>query len=137
MSDSNGVIRIGKKGIKKFAFGDAEPFEVEIVGAWQKWLVVDESFRPPQFNEDGTPNENRNVSNESAGEYYKAAQDFVKGLGAGDVTPAEALEFLARLKEEWDNLITFFRPRSRDERDSPDFSDSPSAELQFSEEPAT
>lgn len=142
--NGNGVIRINRKGIKKFAFGDGEPFDVDIVIVQQQWLVIDESFRPPEINDDGTTNENRAVPNDQSAAYYEAARDFVSKLASVNnkgeitrVTIAEALEFLARLREQWSDLVSFFRPRSRDERESPDTSTSPSVEILYSEEPGT
>ena len=42
---SNGVIRVGRKGRKKFAFGEGEPFEVDVVVAFQEWICIDDGFR--------------------------------------------------------------------------------------------
>ena len=42
MSANNGIIRIGRKGIAKFAFGsDGEPFEVDVVVAFQRWIEIE------------------------------------------------------------------------------------------------
>lgn len=127
MSSSNGVIRIGRKGIKKFAFGDNKPFEVDVVVAFQEWITVDDNFRPIEENEEG----NRPIPLAEMPAYHAAAQSFVQGLGGGEVTVAEALDFIARLREQYDELAVFFRPKSREKLDSPGTSE---AELQFSEE---
>lgn len=134
--NNNGVIKIERKGIKKFAFGDNEIFSVDVITVWQQWLIIDERFRPDEFKNDGTPNEDRSIPTEDVPAYYNAAVQFIKDIGGGEVTIAEALEFLARLKEEWSDLVSFFRPRSRDERESSDSLETPSVELQFSEETA-
>ncbi len=112
MSAANGIIRIGRKGTKKFAFGDDGPvFEVDVVTAFQAWVCIDEGFR----------NEEDDIPNEQMPEYHASAVRFVIGLGGGDaVTTAEALDFLARLREQYNEVAVFFRPRSREERDSPD-----------------
>jgi hypothetical protein len=140
MSANNGVIRIGRKGIKKFAFGDDEPFEVDIVVAFQEWVGVDESFRPTDPDTEG----NRSIPTDQMMAFHQAAVDFVEGLankawadGAGtpppavDLTKAEALDFIARLREQYDELAVFFRPKSREKPDSQDTS---AAELRFSVE---
>lgn len=132
MSASNGVIRIGRKGLKKFAFGEPDPkdpnkgvFEVDVVVAFQQWIVIDDQFRQVSEGED------RSIPTAEMPVYHQAAQEFVRGLGGGEVTVAEALDFIARLHEQWDELVVFFRPKLRQEPDLPDTS---GAELRFSVE---
>lgn len=128
MSGSNGVIRIGRKGLKKFAFGDdGAPFEIDVVATFQRWIEIDEQFRPEESNEEGS----RSIPTTRMPEYHQTAVLFIKELGGGKVTIAEALDFLARLRECYDELVVFFRPKSREERDSPDTSE---VELRFSAE---
>lgn len=126
----NGVIRIGRKGIKKFAFGeDGEVFSVDVVVAFQEWIRIDEEFR--ERSEDHT------VLLGDMVDYHRAAVEFAGGLAAnahGDrpkITTAEALDFIARLREQYDELVDFFRPKSREEPDSHGTS---GVELQFSTE---
>jgi hypothetical protein len=120
VSASNGVIKIARKGKKKFAFGeDGEPFEVDVVAAWQDWLNVDEPLR----------GEDDKIADWDA--YHQAAVDFAYRTSGGTldangvqvppctITIAEALDFIARLREVYDDLAVFFRPRSREERASP------------------
>lgn len=132
MSRDNGVIRVGRKGRKKFAFGeDGEPFEVDVVVAFQEWISIDDGFR------DRT--DDRSVAIGDMAEYHNAARNFVERLANApktpeykdvcEVTTAEALDFIARLREQYDELSAFFQPRSRVERDSPATSE---AELRFS-----
>ncbi len=133
MSASNGVIRVGRKGKKKFAFGeDGTPFEVDVVVAFQEWIAVDDSFRE-QF-------ENRTIPTGAMRDYHAAALEFVSRLACNnqevempEITTAEALDFLARLREQYDEIADFFHPKSRDERASQGTS---AVGLRFSEEPA-
>lgn len=132
MSASNGVIRIGRKGKKKFAFGDGEPFTVDIVTAWQQWIGIDDAFRPDEEDANG----NRPIPLAEIPGYQQSAVEFVRELAGDacrdeDITPAEALDFIARLKEQYDELAVFFRPKSPQERASPATSE---AELRFSVE---
>lgn len=122
MSD-NGVIRIGKKGIKKFAFGDGEPFSVDVVTVFHQWLAIDDGFRQEQ--------EDRRIPLAEMGGYNAAAQSFVQELCGCEITTAEALDFIARLREQYDELADFFQPKSPEKQDSPASSE---VELQFSEE---
>lgn len=129
MSASNGVIRIGRKGIKKFAFGEDGPvFEVDVVGAFQRWIAIDESFRGDSGEE--------KVKTIDMPQYHQAAVTFAEELGGpaytGKVTIAEALDFKARLQEQYEELADFFRPKSREKPDSLGTS---GAELRFSVEP--
>lgn len=135
MSANNGVIRVGRKGRKKFAFGEegtpgSEPFEIDVVVAFQQWVSIDESFREN--------NEDRAVKVAEIPAYHGEAVKFVKDLArdpvtmaAPEISVAEALDFLARLREQYDELATFFRPKSREKQDSPDSSE---AGLRFSAE---
>lgn len=139
MSSSNGVIRVGRKGLKKFAFGeDGRPFEVDVVVAFQLWITIDDGFRPVEEDKDG----NRPIPVADYPAYHQAAVAFVQGLAAEDrgdgkdkvlpdITTAEALDFIARLREQYDELVVFFRPKLRGEPDSPATS---GAELRFSAE---
>ena len=127
MSANNGVIRIGRKGLKKFAFGDdGPPFEVDVVVAFRQWIDVDERFRPEEEDAEG----NRSIPTAVMQDYHEAARQFVQGLATvrdkegretyvPAITVAETLDFLARLREQYDELTVFFRAKSRDEPDSP------------------
>lgn len=135
MSSGNGVIRVGRKGKKKFAFGeDGEPFEVDVVVAFQEWIAIDDSFREHEDRED------RTVAVADMARYHQAAVDFAVASTGGNphavpaegITTAEALEFIARLREQYDELADFFVPRKREEPASPATS---GAELRFSMEP--
>ncbi len=122
MSASNGVIRIGRKGIKKFAFGeDGAPFEVDVVAAFQRWCCIDDTFRDDEND--------RKIPVERMPEYHQAAVGFVAELQLANipagyeesspVSIAEALDFIARLREQYDELADFFLPRKRVEDESP------------------
>lgn len=135
MSENNGVIRVGRKGTKKFAFGeDGLPFAVDVVVAFQQWICIDDAVRE-QY-------ENRDIPASGMAAYNQAAVEFVRGLATPrggsldaaeppDLTTAEALDFIARLCEEHDKLVDFFRPRKREKERLPDTS---GVDLQFSEE---
>jgi hypothetical protein len=144
MSANNGVIRIGRKGIKRFAFGeDGKPFEVDVVVAFQGWLCIDDEFREHEGCVD------RSIKTTDMPEFHQAAVNYVQSLAYNPVgygidgrgmplpsptpqlTVAEAMEFLALLREEYDALLTFFQPRSPAKPDLPDTSE---VGLRFSEE---
>lgn len=139
--NGDGVVRIGRKGTKKFAFGeDGAPFEVDVVCAMHGWIAVDEQFRTEEeTGSDGTVY--KVIPTADMNEYHAAAVGYVcslatkesVGSGKPEITTAEALDFIARLREEYDALADFFRAKRRKEEDSPDTS---AAELRFSEEPA-
>lgn len=123
----SGVIRIGSKGRKQFAIGDeGEPFEVDVVDAFQQW----QDLYNAMVDEDG------NISDQLA--FHERAVQFVKHLAgdkytgdAGVISRGEAFDFLARLREQYDEVADFFQPKSREERGSPASS---GVELRFSEE---
>ena len=133
MSANNGVIRIGRKGIKKFAFGEeGAAFDVEIVVAFQRWIAMDKQFR--QDDGDGT------ILTEDMPAYHQAAVAYaqeISGYGQDEatlITTAEALDFIARLREQYDELVDFFQPRLRPEPGSPDTSEAASEHLFSAEE---
>lgn len=151
MSESNGkgVIRITRKGRKSFCFGEegtpgSKPFVVDVVDVFHRWLATYDSFRQEEEDEDGErpiPPENRDA-------YHEAAIKFVEDLRKTSMTPGddgsaggyeqvsvgEALDFFARLREEYDALLVFMRPKLREERDSPASSEEGSVELRYSVE---
>jgi hypothetical protein len=141
VSSNNGVIRIGRKGRKKFAIGDEDDarklpvFEVDVVTAFQKWIVVDEEFRPTEEDADG----NRYVPTADKEAYNLAAVALVEALGGdeyvGKVTTSEAFDLIARLREAYDDVAVFFLARSREERALPATS-AVGSELRFSAEGA-
>lgn len=105
---AEGVIHIGRKGTKKFAFGEDGPeFSVDVVTVFQEWVNIDEGLR-----NDGA------VKAEDMPAYHAAAVEFATRLSssdAGTITTAEALDFIARLREQYDELSSFFVPRKREE----------------------
>lgn len=143
MSANNGVIRIGRKGLKKFAFGEegspgSEEFQVDVVSVFTEWLNIEDGFRPDEADADG----NRPIPRAELPAYHNAAVMFVERLRKGDknhpdyqpINVGEALDFFARLREEFDKLLTFFRPRSIEKQDSSDSSEEPSTQQRFSVE---
>ncbi len=136
----NGVIRIGRKGRKKFAFGeDGQAFEVNVVSAMQEWIILDGQFRDERMSCAASTDEARTLKDIDIPEYHKLALSFSKkcaavgGVEVIDICEAEALDFLARLRECYDEMVDFFHPKSREKRGSPDSSE---PALQFSEEPS-
>ena len=126
----DGVIRIGRKGRKKFAFGEeGEPFEVDVVEAFQEWVCREEVIRD-QYEDGAIPTRDMPQYNAAAVAFAIDAQG---GPCKGTVTVAEARDFIARLRECYDEVADFFRARSRDEPESPASS---GVALVFSEEQA-
>lgn len=129
MSENNGVIRVGRKGRKKFAFGEeGTPFEVDVVVAFQQWIAIDDTFRENQ--------EDRTIPTADMEAYHQAALNFVVGLAGHNsntdgISTAEALDFIARLSEQYDEVSVFFRPKSLDE---PESADTSAVEMRFSAE---
>ena len=114
----NGVVRIGKKGKKKFAFGDDGPvFEVDVVVTWSYWQTKRAEFQEP------FPDDPKMVwiPPTKTMAYQQAVVDFCHQLQANSkppsgfpaVTLAEALEFLAKIEEEYEELKVFFQPKSK------------------------
>lgn len=131
-NSTDGVIRIGRKGLRKFAFGDDGPvFEVDVVVAFQRWVEIDDGFRTEEDknSKDGS----RSISISDLPAYHAEAVNFVAELGGGRATTAEALDFIARLREQYDELADFFQPKSRREQESLATSEAHSA-LEFSVE---
>lgn len=132
MSLNNGVIRIGKKGLVQFAFNeDGKPFTVDVVVAFYEWVSIDEQFRERTDDRSILPGDMPKYHDEAVLFAKRMATD---PLGPGvevDITTAQALDFIARLREQYDEVAVFFRPKLKKERESPDTS---VAELKYSEE---
>ncbi len=117
MSSSNGtgVIHIGRKGRKKFSFGEGPSFEVDVVKAWDEWADIDRSFRVP----DPTDPKATIVPDDAFTSYRQARTAYVKQLsGVDDLSEAECLEFMAKVGDEVKDLRVFFQPRSASEPSS-------------------
>jgi hypothetical protein len=124
MSETNGsgIIRIGKKGLRKFTFDeDADAFEIDVIAAQAQWLELDRQFR----------DDNNEVPPDKLIALNEEARRFAMEL-AYDTKPkrilsiAEALEFLKLLNEEAGRLADFFTPK-----DSEVPSSRESSELRF------
>jgi hypothetical protein len=101
MSEGNGesVIKIERRGIRKFALGDGEPFAVDVVHVVNEWYDVDRTFR----NEAGV------VPPEKVKDYHAAVLKFVRDLAQdGAVNMAEAQGLMKRLTDEAEALQRFF-----------------------------
>jgi hypothetical protein len=117
MSESNGqdVFRITRKGRKKFAFGEGQPFEVDVIAVGNQWYEISERFR----DKDGK------VPPDQTEAFNKAMILFVTELsgaaseGPETITLTEALEFLKLINEEGDRLRGFFTRESSAVSSSP------------------
>ena len=118
MSEGNGILKIGRKGKKKFAIGDGAPFEIDVIAENNRWIRLSNEYCTEK-NEDGQMvcPRNQMEARELAGWQYVQQIS-----GTADVTLAEALEFLSVLAEEAGKLQPFFKPRSSDEPSSPEHS---------------
>ena len=124
-ANGESIIKIGRKGKRTFVLGeDGKPFTIDVVAVYYDYLDLDKNFR----DDKGV------VPDDRIGPLNKAAWDYVKdvaGTGGGDAsdcTLAEALEFLATLRKEYDKLKSFFEIDSPEESSSP----TPSETLRFS-----
>jgi hypothetical protein len=129
MSEHNGIIRIGRKGIKKFAFGDGPAFEVDVVAVFQEFLRIDDVFRPAEEDEGGF----RRMPLDQVSHFHGRLLEFVQQLSNQTVSTGEALDFFARVREEYDALADFFLPKRRKKDESSATSEEGS--LRFSAEP--
>ncbi len=117
MSVTNGVVRIGKKGIKKFAFGDGPEFEVDAIAASNDWDEFSEQFW--EVGPDGTK------TLKSGKEYYTYLQQWVTQLNNGvPVSQMEAAEFLKEIRLYVESCADFFDIRRHKKQPSPGSSES-------------
>lgn len=115
------IIKIGMHGRRKFQFGDDDSFivEVDVVAATNAWTDIDRNFR----GDDGK------IPADTIKAVNHALWDFVKGLimnsASGDerqqqkaadicdrMSLTTALEFMARLTEESQQMRSFFEVKS-------------------------
>lgn len=128
---TNGILRIGRKGKRTFAFGaegtpDEVVFEVDVVAVYNQWVVLRNQFT----------DENGQVLDTNLDACNRATWQFVQDLtkspakpeGVAELTLAEVLEFIALIGEEKEKLAGFFVPRSSEKPSLPE-----STELRFSE----
>lgn len=122
MSQTNGVVRIGRKGMVKFAIGeDGPPFDLDVVRVFDEWAQIDQSYR----------DENGVIAKDQIIAWSGARGSFVQkllndvytmyvGVAAPTLTGAEVGDFMARLTEEVDKLRSFFEPRLQNKPTSPE-----------------
>ncbi len=108
----NGVVRIARKGLVKFAFGDGPEFQIDVIAVYDEWWQADASMRT-----DGKlPTDKQVAWNETRRAFVQniAAQAARKSDPACDWKPAlsmaEVGEFMARLNDEVEKLRPFFAP---------------------------
>ncbi len=91
MSESNGdeVIRIEKKGVKKFAFGSGPVFAVDVLRCWDCWSGIDDEFR------DATGN----VPKEKLAAWRKAQLSFARDWVRATMDPPEAEKIVAEIDD--------------------------------------
>lgn len=119
MSETNGaeVIRVGRKGLRKFAIGDGPVFEIDVWATMNAYLKMRRSFS----GEDGK------VAPENNDAFEQSLAGFVKDVTQTDgLTVTEQLEFLKVLDEEAEKLRSFF---TRKDAAAP--SSAPSTEVRF------
>ena len=105
MDNRNGVIRVGRKGMKKFAFGeDGEPFNVDVVVAFQEWVGIDTIFRDRS--------EDQSILIEDMPQYHAKAVEFVVKLSGNtiEITTAEALDLSLGFVSNMTRWRFFFDP---------------------------
>lgn len=121
MSQDNGVIRIGRKGRIKFAFGEDEPFEVDVIEVHDSWYATDQQYR----------DEKGDIPVEQTLVYHEAERAFVQNIVNACyqdgkhtqppvLTHAEAMEFIAKVASEVAKLRDFFEVRLSDPHVSPE-----------------
>jgi hypothetical protein len=112
MSQENGVpiIRLGRKGVRKFQFDEDTPIvELDVIHCWNQWLQIERSFR----------DEKGDVPPEKNPEVNMALNDFACAmLQVQAMSDANALEFQAILGREVDKLLPFFDVKSSEEPSS-------------------
>jgi hypothetical protein len=116
MSEANGVIRIGRKGKMKFAFGDGPAFEVDIIEIHDEWWVIDQSLRDA---ENKVPVDQTCAYNMSKLTYVQNIVNKACGPGAPILTHAEAAEFIVKVQQEVLKLRDFFDPALSEQPISP------------------
>ncbi len=108
-SNGNGILRIGEEGRLKVAFGDRQPFEIDVMQTNSAFVAIDQAFRDP----DGK------VPRERIPELNQEIWRFVLAVAAGtidekDLSLTMALRFVKHLTEEAVKLKDFFEVKSSD-----------------------
>jgi len=122
--NDDGILRIGRKGKVKFAFGEnGTPFIVDVVAISNRWWEIRRNFA----------DKDDKVPPDRIEEFNRTAIAFVCELAPKDSGPesnAEVEEFFKLLADERQKLQRFFVPASPEEPSSPE-----RTELTFSFDP--
>lgn len=131
MSEKNGectVIRVGRKGLRTFAFGDGAEFTIDVVVTYNRYLDMRRLFAG---DDDRIPPERQAELSRSAwdfvGQVARDSSGNPQYFGSDDLTMAEAMEFIKYLTQEVIGLQSFFEVKSAEKQSSPE-----STELRFS-----
>jgi hypothetical protein len=118
-NQANGVVRMPRRGMVQFAFGDDAPFTFDAIEVWDAFVVFDTSNR----------NEKGEVPTDQLVGYGLALRSFVQntvtdagkacGVNPPQLTNAEARIFIGHLREEVEKLRSFFAPKSAEQPLSP------------------
>lgn len=123
-AQQNGVFRVGRKGRRKFAFGEGAPFEVDVVDAYERWIEIDESFRVQEGSEGVKPEDIGTIPTAVLAQHRQAAVMFTQELsGETDLSKTEALEFIRMLREQYREMAESFRDRRHEDAASQDSSE--------------
>lgn len=126
------VIKIGRKGLRTFGFGECGDFTIDVIVTYNKYLDMRRLFA----------DEKNEVPQERLAELSKSTWDFVRSVAVGasknekyfgvpdgptDLTAAESQEFITHITNEVIDLQRFFEVRLPQKQSSPE-----STELRFS-----
>lgn len=116
MSEGNGdgIIVVGKKGLRKFRYDDkTPPVEIDVLLVSNKWYEIEQLFTV-----DNT------IPVENYERRFNAAVDFVKEIlqipEQENVSYTSAMHFIKLLNDEAEGLKSFFEPKSGAGRSSPE-----------------
>lgn len=129
----NGVIRIARKGIVKFAFGDdGDEFPVDVRIVYDAWREVDWQLR----NEKGElPNDKWVEHGQNRIRFVQAiVNDAYAVIGVAEipqVSGTEAVAFIDRVYEEVEKAHNFFSPKKDEPSSLP--ANQPEVRINFSQ----
>lgn len=129
---TNGVVRIARKGIVKFAFGEeGDEFSVDVRVIYDAWTEIDWQLR----NEKGElPTDKRVEHGQNRIRFVQAVVNdayAANGLAAiPEVSGSEAIAFIDRVVEEVEKIHNFFSPKKDEPSSLPA---SPEMRINFSQ----
>lgn len=119
----NGVIKIAKRSMRKFQFGDDQPVvEFDVIAVYDQWHQVNFALRVKQDDDWIVPADKVDEFGLNRLNFVQALLNdaYPEGIVAPTLTRSEAEEFIKQVQNEAAELRNFIYPKSDETSSAPE-----------------